>query len=92
MGQVTVFSGPERRRRWSDEERLQILSEAFAPGACVAEVCRRPEPMNGLTRIAVTEKSDLDDSGAGRRHRFRRRHHLRDISRKITDRGTDGGR
>ena len=32
MGQVTVFSGPERRRRWSDEERLQIMSEAFAPG------------------------------------------------------------
>jgi hypothetical protein len=22
MGQITVFSGPERRRRWSDEERL----------------------------------------------------------------------
>ena len=37
MGQVTVFSGPERRRRWSEEERLQILSEAFAPGACVAQ-------------------------------------------------------
>lgn len=33
MGQVTVFSGPERRRRWSEEERLRILSEAFAPGA-----------------------------------------------------------
>lgn len=31
MGQVTVYSGPERRRRWSEEERLQILSEAFAP-------------------------------------------------------------
>lgn len=41
MGQITVFSGPERRRRWSDEERLEILSEAFAPGACVAEVARR---------------------------------------------------
>ena len=41
MGQVTVFSGPERRRRWSDEERLQIVAEAFAPGARVAEVCRR---------------------------------------------------
>ena len=26
MGQITVFSGPERRRRWSDEERLQILT------------------------------------------------------------------
>ena len=41
MGQITVFSGPERRRRWSDEERLQILTEAFSPGACVADVCRR---------------------------------------------------
>lgn len=30
MGQITVFSGPERRRRWSDEERLEILSE-FTP-------------------------------------------------------------
>ena len=39
---ITVFSGPERRRRWSDEERLEILNEAFAPGACVAEVARRP--------------------------------------------------
>jgi hypothetical protein len=33
MGQTTVFSGPERRRHWSDEQRLQILTEAFAPGA-----------------------------------------------------------
>ena len=41
MGQITVFSGPERRRRWSDEERLRILTEAFSPGACVAEVARR---------------------------------------------------
>ena len=32
MGQVTVFSGPQRRRRWSDEERLRILSEAFRAG------------------------------------------------------------
>ena len=24
MGQITVFSGPERRRRWSEEERVQI--------------------------------------------------------------------
>lgn len=36
MGQITVFSGPERRRRWSGEERLRILAEAFSPGACVA--------------------------------------------------------
>ena len=48
MGQITVFSGPERRRRWSDDERLQILSEAFSPGACVAEVCRRHDISTAL--------------------------------------------
>jgi transposase len=47
MGQVTVFSGPERRRRWSDEQRLQILTEAFAPGACPTEVARRHEISTG---------------------------------------------
>jgi transposase-like protein len=41
MRQITVMSGPERRRRWSDEERLEILAEAFAPGACVADVARQ---------------------------------------------------
>ncbi len=48
MGQITVFSGPERRRRWNDEERLQILTEAFAPGACVAEVARRHDVSTAL--------------------------------------------
>lgn len=48
MGQVTVFTGPERRRRWSDEERLRILAEAFSPGACVAEVCRRHDISTAL--------------------------------------------
>lgn len=48
MGQITVFSGAERRRRWSDEERLEILNEAFAPGACVAEVARRRDVSSAL--------------------------------------------
>ena len=48
MGQVTVFGGPGRRRRWSDEERVQILSEAFAPGALVAQVARRHDVSTGL--------------------------------------------
>jgi transposase len=48
MGQVTVFSGPERRRRWSDDERLRILSEAFAPGACVARVAQRHDVSTSL--------------------------------------------
>lgn len=48
MGQITVFSGPERRRRWSDDERLQILTEAFSPGACVADVARRHDVSTAL--------------------------------------------
>ena len=61
MGQVTIFSGPERRRRWSEEERLQILSEAFAPGACVAEVCRRHDLSSALI---YTWRRKLLDAGA----------------------------
>jgi transposase len=60
MGQVTVFSGPERRRRWSDEERLQIMSEAFAPGVRVADVCRRHDISTGLI---YTWRRKLLDAG-----------------------------
>lgn len=35
-----VLVGPERRRRWSVEEKLGILLEAMAPGALVSAVCR----------------------------------------------------
>lgn len=48
MSQITVFSGPERRRRWSEEERLRVLAEAFSPGACVADVCRRHDISTSL--------------------------------------------
>ena len=51
MSQVTLFSGPERRRRWSEDERLQILNEAFAPGSCVAEVSRRYDVSTSLIYI-----------------------------------------
>ena len=41
MGQVTVLTGAGRHRDWSDEERLEILREAFSPGAKVSHVARR---------------------------------------------------
>lgn len=41
MTQVTVLTGADRRRDWSDEERLEILREAFSPGAKVSHVARR---------------------------------------------------
>ncbi|QYE35232.1 transposase [Polymorphobacter sp. PAMC 29334] len=40
MGQVTVYSGVERRRRWSDEQKRALIDAAFAPDAIVAEVAR----------------------------------------------------
>jgi len=44
-----ILVGPERRRRWSEEEKARIVEEAFAPGACVAAVARR----RGVTRSQV---------------------------------------
>jgi len=36
-----ILVGRERRRRWSADDKLQIVREAFAPGARVALVARR---------------------------------------------------
>lgn len=40
MAQVTVISGVERRRYWSDDQKLAIVEAAIAPGASVAAVAR----------------------------------------------------
>ena len=39
MGRVEILPGPERRRRWSDKEKIRIVREATG-GASVAEVAR----------------------------------------------------
>src|SRR5215469_6401068 len=41
MPQLTVFTGPERRRRWSEEDRRRIVLAAFSPGAVVTQVARQ---------------------------------------------------
>jgi transposase len=43
MSRVEVISGPERRRRWSAEQKRTIVAEAFAPGASVSAVARRTD-------------------------------------------------
>jgi transposase len=48
MGHSSLITGPERRRRWSDQDKQTILMEAFAPGAIVVEVARRYEISTSL--------------------------------------------
>ena len=48
MPQITLLTGPERRRRWNDDERQRILSAAFAPGAVVSTVSRQFEVSTSL--------------------------------------------
>ena len=50
MGRIEVFSGVERRRRWSDETKLRILAEADQPGARIGDVARRHDIMPGQIR------------------------------------------
>lgn len=38
---VEVLTGPGRRRRWSDEQKMQVVAEAMVPGAVVAQIARR---------------------------------------------------
>ena len=39
-GRVEIFTGPERRRRWSEDEKLQLVEEACRPGHSVSQVAR----------------------------------------------------
>src|ERR1700710_568024 len=48
MSQITVLTGPERRRRWRPEDKMRIVAEAFSPGACVEAVARRHDVSRGL--------------------------------------------
>lgn len=41
MGRMEILTGVERRRDWSDDEKLSILQEAADPDARIADVARR---------------------------------------------------
>ena len=48
MSQMTVITGRERRRRWSDDDQRRILTAAFAPGAVVADISRQNDISTSL--------------------------------------------
>jgi transposase len=62
MAHSILLTGPDRRRSWSEEERREILAEAFAPGAIVTAVARRREVSSGL--IYTWRRNAQRESGA----------------------------
>jgi transposase len=48
MSQMTLMTGPERRRRWGRHDRERMLLAAFSPGAVVADVARQYEVSTSL--------------------------------------------
>ena len=63
MTQITLHTGRERRRRWSEDEQRAILGAAFLPGAVVAEVARRFDVSTSLVykwrREALASRSEV---------------------------------
>lgn len=43
MSQITVISGPERRRVWTEQQKRELVAAVSAPGANVAEIARRAD-------------------------------------------------
>jgi transposase len=55
-----ILSGVERRRRWSDAEKLRIVMDAAADGALVSDVARRHD----ITRQHIYQwRRELRDKG-----------------------------
>jgi transposase len=40
---IEVFTGPERRRDWPDERKIEIVAETLAPGVNISEIARGHE-------------------------------------------------
>ena len=55
--------GAERRRRWSLQDKLQILDETLQPGVTVTEVARRHGLAPSVTWRRLAREGRLDDAG-----------------------------
>ena len=62
---MTLISGAERRRRWSDEDRARILAAISEPGAVIADVARREDVCASLVFKWRREMREADEAEAG---------------------------
>jgi transposase len=49
MASVELLAGPERRRRWSFEQKQAIVAAAFGPGAVVRDVARQADGFHSVS-------------------------------------------
>ncbi len=63
---ITLITGNERRRRWSDEERAQNMAEIAEPGVVVADVARRADVCTSLVYRWRREARKARDLSASR--------------------------
>jgi transposase len=66
---IEVITGAERRRKWSAEEKAEIVAESLAEGVVVSEVARRhglsPQQLFGWrARLRAAVKSSAPSCGA----------------------------
>ena len=62
MARFELISGPERRRRWSEDQKRALVGAAFAPEAIVAEVARRADVCPGQL---YRWRQELREAGGG---------------------------
>lgn len=60
MTRGELLDGPERRRRWSEDEKTAILAELARPGAKGAEIARRHGVSRGLLYTWRKERRALE--------------------------------
>jgi transposase-like protein len=62
-GRIEVITGPERWRRWSHKEKLELLAKACCPGNSVSQIAR------GRGTSASQIRLVSPDAGKGAHHR-----------------------
>jgi hypothetical protein len=66
LGHVTIFSGSARRRRWSAEQKHELVMRASGPGAVVAQVAQLADvAANQIYRWRAELRADAAKSDAG---------------------------
>ena len=69
LRRIELITGADRRRRWSEDDKVRIIVESLKPGANVSEVARRnglsPQQLFGWRRAARAIMAEEADDAPG---------------------------